>query len=159
MSHPRAAFRPPLALSIIALSTAALSLSACASVTLTALEPAPSASVSEPVDPTLSPSPTPTPTPSAAVRPAVLPTDCAKVVSPASYDGFFLGTPLNDPGFVDPSLVGSIAPVPPPAGATPAETVYSAVELNCVWRDPNADITGLYVAYSRVDAAIAAQHL
>ena len=157
MPHPRTAFRPPLALSIIAISTAALSLSACASVILTGPEPAPSASVSEPVDPTVSPSPAPSP--SASVRPAVIPTDCSKVVSAASYDGFFMGTPLNDPGFADPTLVGSIAPVPPPAGATPAEAVYSAVELRCIWRDPNADITGLYIDYSRVDATVAAQHL
>ena len=151
--------RRPSALTLLAATIIAVSLSACTPVALTAVAPSPSASESTQPEPSPSESPTPTPTPSASAVPANVPTDCRKVVDAASYDGFFQGTPLNDPGFVDPTLVGPIAPVPPPAGASAGEAVDSAVELRCIWRDPNADITGMSIEYSRVDPAIATQYV
>ena len=155
--------RRPSALTLLAATIVAVSLSACTPVALTAVEPSPSAS--ETIQPEPSPnespsaSPTPTPSPSASVVPANVPTECTKVVDAASYDGFFQGTPLNDPGFVDPTLVGPIAPVPAPTGASAGEAVASAAELRCIWRDPNADITGMSIEYSRVDPAIATQYV
>ncbi len=111
-------------------------------------------------DPSPSTSPSAAPSPSASAVPAVaIPTDCRELVSTETYATLFEGTPLNDPGFLGETPAGAIEPTEPPAGATPEQILASAARLYCVWRDPNADITGLVAAIAEVEVAVAEEQL
>lgn len=119
-----------------------------------------------PSDPTPTPSSGPvpgadaSPSPSGSAAPAVtLPTECADLVSEETYAAVFASTPLNDPGFLGETPAGAIEPTQPPAGATAEQILASAARLYCVWRDPNADITGLVAAVAVVDMVVAEQQL
>jgi hypothetical protein len=104
---------------------------------------------------------TPAPTPSATpAEPAVarIPTDCTDIVDPATYAATMGETPLNDPDFFT-GPTGQLQPSPAPAGADPYETVVAATQLTCGWRDPRADVTGLFVDVATVDDAAAASYL
>lgn len=79
---------------------------------------------------TRTPDPTASPSPSSTTTSAELPTDCREILSEAVLAE--LGdTPLNDPAFA-------------PNGVQPGGT------LICVWRDPQADTTGLVTTISRM---------
>ena len=66
-------------------------------------------------------------------------------------------TPLNDPDFFT-GQTGQLQPSPAPEGADPGEVVRAATQLTCGWRDPRADITGLFVDVATVDSATAASY-
>jgi hypothetical protein len=139
-------------IAVVALALGALALSGCTSpVPL----PGGSPSASSPA------SSMPTPPVSAAPQaPAVaIPKDCRKLVNPQTYSATFGATPLNDPTVIDPTDAGAVQPSTPPAGATAAQILKSAVQLHCVWRDPAADITYLEATVATVDAAVAKQYL
>lgn len=117
-----------------------------------------------PSDPTPTPSTTPAPSasesPTASAAPTIaLPAECADLVSEETYAAVFASTPLNDPGFLGETPAGAIEPTEPPAGATAEQILASAARLYCVWRDPNADITGLVAAVAIVDVVVAEQQL
>ncbi|MBF4634329.1 hypothetical protein ITJ38_07945 [Agreia pratensis] len=113
--------------------------------------------------PTMSPEPTSPPTPEPAAY--TIPTDCASLIASTPFTSTFGSWPLNDPAVVGspgdqyytPS--GSISPTPAPSGATLLQSMLSATELRCVWRDPQADITNLSVEIGEVDPAISAPYL
>ena len=113
--------------------------------------------------PTMSPEPTSSPTPEPAAY--TIPTDCASLIASTPFTSTFGSWPLNDPAVVGspgdqyytPS--GSISPTPAPSGATLLQSMLSATELRCVWRDPQADITNLSVEIGEVDPAISAPYL
>jgi hypothetical protein len=107
-------------------------------------------------DPVVTPSPTAsaTPTGSATAAAVTIPGDCASLVLGASPNDF-TKSPLNSTGVVEAGRGGAIKPVQPPAGATPAKVLADAVQLNCVWRDPQADISGLSATVATVDPAVA----
>ena len=101
-----------------------------------------------------------TPVPSAtAVEPAVasIPTACTDIVDPGTYAATMGETPLNDPEFFT-GQMGQLEPSPAAEGADPAEIVGAATQLTCGWRDPRADITGLFVDVATVDAVTAASY-
>ena len=94
-----------------------------------------------------------------------IPTDCASLIASTPFAATFGSWPLNDPSVVGSpggpyyTPTGSIAPTPAPSGATLLESMLSATELRCVWRDPQADITNLSVEIGEVDPAISAAYL
>jgi hypothetical protein len=112
-------------------------------------------------DPTTAPSPTATeaamtsaaPEPSSTPAPASIPTDCTDVVDAATYASTLASTPLNDPVTVGERPSGQLQPTTAPAGSDAGAVVVAATQLDCLWRDPRADITGLNLAISSVDAA------
>ena len=116
-------------------------------------------------DPTTAPSPTateaamtsatpePSSTPAPAPVPASIPTDCTDVVDAATYASTLASTPLNDPATVGERPSGQLQPTTAPAGSDAGAVVVAATQLDCLWRDPRADITGLNLAISSVDAA------
>jgi hypothetical protein len=143
------------------IALAALALSACGTA-----EDAPSGSpsASSVALPTPTPTPTPTkPTPPASAPPqapaVAIPKDCRSLVNAQTYAATFGNTPLNDPAVIDPADAGAVQPSTPPAGATAAQILKSAIQLHCVWRDPGADITYLEATVATVDAAVAKQYL
>lgn len=91
-------------------------------------EPAPSATT--PSSAPITGRPTPRPTPSAA---ASIPTDCRAIVPASDYDRLFGDAPLTT--------------VFPAAGQTGGNRygIGGRTVLDCLWRDPGADITGLSV--------------
>ena len=103
----------------------------------------------------------PTPEPAAYT----IPTDCASLIASTPFVSTFGSWPLNDPAVVGspggpyytPS--GSISPTPAPSGATLRESLLSATELRCIWRDPQADITNLSVEIGEVDPALSEEYL
>ena len=106
--------------------------------------------------PSASPSTTaPAPSPGPAV--ASIPTDCTDIVDAATYASTMGDTPLNDPDFFT-GQTGQLQQSPAPEGADPGEVVQAATQLTCGWRDPRADITGLFVDVAMVDAATAASY-
>ncbi|SMG36334.1 hypothetical protein [Agreia pratensis] len=113
--------------------------------------------------PTMSPEPTSPPTPEPAAY--AIPADCASLIASTPFTSTFGSWPLNDPAVVGspgdqyytPS--GSISPTPAPSGATLLQSMLSATELRCVWRDPQADITNMSVEIGEVDPAISAPYL
>ena len=106
--------------------------------------------------PSASPSTTaPAPSPEPAV--ASIPTDCTDVVDAATYAATMGETPLNDPGSFT-GQTGQLQPSPAPEGSDPGEVVRAATQLTCGWRDPRADITGLFVDVATVDSATAASY-
>ena len=111
--------------------------------------------------PTDTPTASPTPGPGGTATPVAIPTDCQDIVSAEAYAAVFGGTPLNPEGFTTRSGApfGRVTPTTPPAGATPAEVVRGATTLDCLWRDPNADITFVEVALGAVDPAVGTSYL
>ncbi|KJC65492.1 hypothetical protein [Agreia bicolorata] len=113
---------------------------------------------SEPAVPETTP---PAPEPAAYT----IPTDCASLIASTPFTSTFGSWPLNDPGVVgtpgEPyyTQTGSISPTPAPSGATLLESMLSATELRCIWRDPQADITNLSVEVGEVDPAISAAYM
>jgi len=106
--------------------------------------------------PSASPSTTaPAPSPGPAV--ASIPTDCTDIVDAATYASTMGDTPLNDPDFFT-GQTGQLQPSPAPEGADPGEVVQAATQLTCGWRDPRADITGLFVDVATVDSATASSY-
>lgn len=103
------------------------------------------------------------PAPEAAVY--TIPTDCASLIDSTPFTSTFGSWPLNDPAVVGspggpyymPS--GSISPTPAPSDATLLESMLSATELRCIWRDPQADITNLSVEIGEVEPAISAAYM
>jgi hypothetical protein len=146
---------------VLPLALAVLALAGCTGTDIgpDAGAPTPSASTGATAEPP-SPRPTPTVTDSPA-SPVALPTDCRDIVSAEAYDATFGSTPLNPEGFTrrDGGPFGRVTPVEPPADATPEETVTSATSLDCLWRDPNADITGITVALGEVDPEVGEAYL
>jgi hypothetical protein len=148
--------------SVAPLALVLLSLAGCAGTDISpdaagAPSPTPSASASS--EPSAVPSPTPGSTETAS--PVALPADCEDIVSAEAYAAVFGSTPLNPENFPTRSggPRGRITPTTPPAGATPEEVVQSATTLDCLWRDPNADITGIEVLMATVNPAVGAAYL
>lgn len=94
-----------------------------------------------------------------------IPTDCASLIASTPFASTFGSWPLNDPAVVgspgEPYYTpsGSISPTPAPSGATLRESLLSATELRCIWRDPQADITNLSVEIGEVDPALSEEYL
>lgn len=152
---------------VVPLALAVLALTGCVGTDIgpdAGGDPSPSASASASPSTSASPSASssPTPEPSTSTGSSVaIPTDCRDIVSVEAYDAVFGSTPLNPEGFTTRSggAFGRITPTPTPAGATPAEAVASATSLDCLWRDPNADITGIEVAMAEVEPAVGSAFL
>ena len=106
-----------------------------------------------------------TPTPSSSETPTAspvnIPTDCTQIVDSATYTATMGENPLNPEGFLrrDGTPFGARTPTVPPADATLVQIVDSAASLDCLWRDPRADITGLGVTMGRLDQATSASLL
>jgi len=99
-------------------------------------------------------SPAPEPTETGVSAPLVtIPTDCTQIVDQATYAATFGGTPLNPAEFPrrDGTARGARTASVPQAGAQPFQIVDAAAELDCFWRDPAADITGIGVVLGRLD--------
>jgi hypothetical protein len=112
--------------------------------------------------PTPSDTPEPTPTETDVAAPLVtIPTDCTQIVDGATYAATFGEAPLNPAEFPrrDGTARGARTPSVPEAGAQPFQIVDAAAELDCFWRDPRADITGIGVILGRLDQAAAASLL
>lgn len=93
--------------------------------------------------------PTPTPAPPSAT---VLPPDCLTLVSQADASTFT--TELNSPVYTDLGPTGVKAPTAPPADATPLQIINALSELDCLWADPNADVSHLRVRVGHVEADV-----
>jgi hypothetical protein len=102
----------------------------------------PSAPESAPVQETPEPAPTPTATPTPVARAGTLPTDCRQLVPASEYDRLFGSTPLADPAG---SEAGSDGEGP-------------TVDLSCIWREPQADVSGLSVSLGSDTAEVIADY-
>ena len=102
--------------------------------------------------PTETPTPGSTPTESPAAT-VTIPDDCTQIVDTATYQATMGETPLNPEGFGrrDVSPRGTRTPSVPAAGADPIGVAAAVTELDCLWRDPRADVTGLSVQMGRLD--------
>lgn len=102
--------------------------------------------------PTESPTPGSTPTESPAAT-VTIPDDCTQIVDTATYQATMGETPLNPEGWVrrDGSARGPRTPSVPAAGADPVAVADAVTELDCLWRDPRADVSGLSVQMGRLD--------
>jgi len=115
--------------------------------------------------PTMSPAAPETTPPAPEPAAFAIPTDCASLIASTPFASTFGSWPLNDPAVVgNPggpyyTPTGPIAPAPAPSDATLLESMLSATELRCVWRDPQADITNLSVEIGEVTPAISAPYL
>jgi hypothetical protein len=154
----------------VPLAVALLALTGCGGMDLGpgdgAASPSPSADTDAPsASPTpsgsVSPTATPTTGPTGTASPVAIPTDCREIVSASAYESVFADVPLNPEGFTTRSGApfGQVTPTTPPPGATPAEAVRGATTLDCLWRDPNADITFIEVAVGAVDPAVGTSYL
>lgn len=101
------------------------------------------------------PSTTPEPTESAAAPVVTIPTDCTQITDADTYAAQLTLAPLNPEAAPrrDGTPFGARTPEVPPTDADPVEIVDSAASIDCLWRDPGADITGLEVALGRLDQA------
>jgi len=90
-----------------------------------------------------------------------IPTDCTQITDQATYAATFGSTPLNPAEFPrrDGTARGARTASVPEAGAQPFQIVDAAAELDCFWRDPSADITGIGVVLGRLDQPTAASLL
>jgi hypothetical protein len=110
-------------------------------------------------------SPTAEPTEPAATETAApvvtIPTDCTQIVDGATYAATFGSTPLNPVEFPrrDGTARGPRTASVPEAGAQPFQIVDAAAELDCLWRSPEADISGIGVILGRLDQPAAASLL
>ncbi|SMQ68021.1 hypothetical protein [Agreia sp. VKM Ac-1783] len=115
--------------------------------------------------PTMSPAAPETTLPAPEPAAFAIPTDCASLIASTPFASTFGSWPLNDPAVVGNrggpyyTPTGPIAPAPAPSDATLLESMLSATELRCVWRDPQADITNLSVEIGEVTPAISAPYL
>jgi len=111
--------------------------------------------------PTGAATPTPTPSETPGASPVNIPTDCTQIVDSATYAATMGETPLNPEEFRgrDGTPFGARTPTVPAADASLTEIVDSAAELDCLWRDPRADVTGLGVTMGRLDQATGASLL
>lgn len=127
--------------------------------TETATVPTPTETPGETSSPTAEPT-EPAETETAAPQVAI-PTDCTQIVDAATYAATFGSTPLNPEGWVrrDGTARGSRTPSVPEAGAQPFQIADAAAELDCLWRDPGADVTGIGVILGRLDQPTAASLL
>jgi hypothetical protein len=132
-----------IAAGIVAL---ALGATACATPGPDATEPSGS--------PTASSTPSPT-TGSVEPADADIPTECTDVVDPAEYAATFADMPLNDPTAVGDMRVGAVEPIASPPGSSADAILTDSARLICLWRDPDADITGLLLTIGTVDPAVA----
>jgi hypothetical protein len=143
---------------VVPLALAVLGLTGCVGTDIgpdAGGEPSPTASASTEAPASTSPSPTPSASASTG-SPVAVPTDCRDIVSVEAYEAVFGSTPLNPEGFTTRSggSFGRITPTTPPPGASPAEVVAGGTVLDCLWRDPNADITYIEVAMAEVDPEV-----
>jgi hypothetical protein len=106
--------------------------------------------------PTSSAAPTPTPVERSS---AEIPSDCVDRVSTAVYQAAFADTPLNDPAAVGDMPHGAVDPIVSPPGSSAQTILADSAELVCLWRHPDADITGILVTLGTVDPAVARQRL
>jgi len=90
-----------------------------------------------------------------------IPTDCTQIVDAATYAATFGSIPLNPESWLrrDGTARGSRTPSVPEAGAQPFQIVDAAAELDCVWREPQADVSGIFVILGRLDQPTAASLL
>ncbi|NIJ04761.1 hypothetical protein [Frigoribacterium faeni] len=114
--------------------------------------------------PTASDSPAPSTAPSETPEAApvvTIPTDCTQIVDGATAAATFGDLPLNPKGIPrrDGTVRGARTPSVPEAGAQPFQIVDAAAELDCYWRDPEADVTGIGVSLGRLDQPTAASLL
>jgi len=150
---------------VVPLALALLALTGCAGTDIGPDAGGPTPSTSREATDTASPSPTPAPTPTDTpadgAPTAAVPTDCKDIVNLGVYEDVFANTPLNPEGFTTRSgePFGQITPTTPPPGATPEEVVRSATTLDCLWRNPEADVTGIEVALATVDPAVGNAYL
>ncbi|WP_209559824.1 hypothetical protein [Frigoribacterium sp. PvP032] len=117
--------------------------------------PSPTAEPTEPTD-------TAEPTETAVAAPLVtIPTDCTQIVDASTYATTFGSIPLNPESWLrrDGTARGSRTPSVPEAGAQPFQIVDAAAELDCVWREPQADVSGIFVILGRLDQPTAASLL
>ena len=151
-----------------ALALVALSLAGCVGGAGEPSEPTPtapvtsSASAAPSTTPPPGPSTTPEPTETPVGAPLVtIPGDCTQIVDPATYAATFGEIPLNPENFPrrDGTARGARTASVPEAGAQPFQIVDAAAELDCFWRDPGADITGIGVILGRLDQTTAASLL
>ncbi|MCT9622149.1 MULTISPECIES: hypothetical protein [unclassified Curtobacterium] len=139
----RRRFRPGIALGVIGLlaigtATGAVALSLSQQETPVAAptrtqQPEPSPSATTPTSAPITQRPTPRPTPVNTT--ATIPTDCRALVPSSDYDRFFGETPLVQ---IKPSL-----PDTPEEYRDLERETGDDISLRCVWRDPQADVTGL----------------
>lgn len=134
-------------ITVVAIAVAALSLLGCASTS----PPSSSGSSGSSASP-------PAPPPSASARTVSIPTDCHQIVSPSLYSATFGDTPLNDPAFSQ-SGNGAITPTQPAAGAPAEDVLQAATSLDCLWADPQADITQFGLTMGKVDPVLAGTFL
>ncbi|TWX34560.1 hypothetical protein ES689_14700 [Frigoribacterium sp. ACAM 257] len=133
--------------------------------TETVTVPAPTTTPGTTPSPTAEPTgPTDTaePTETAVAAPLVtIPADCTQIVDQATAAATFGSTPLNPAEFPrrDGTARGARTASVPAAGAQPFQIVDAAAELDCLWRDPAADITGIGVVLGRLDQPTAASLL
>jgi hypothetical protein len=101
--------------------------------------------------------PPPASSPAAPVDEAAaeIPTDCTDIVSAEVYSATFADLPLNDPAAVGDLPHGAVEPVASSPGATAATVLDDSALLRCLWRDPDADVTGLLATIGTVDTAVA----
>jgi hypothetical protein len=119
-------------------------------------------------------SPSPSVTPSAPTSPVSsvpafaaysIPTVCTKLVDPATYASTFGDTPLNapdvtgKPGTQYYTATGVVTPISSPAGTAPKDAMANSIQLRCIWRFPQADITNLYVEIGTIDPSVSASYL
>ncbi|WP_144709791.1 hypothetical protein [Curtobacterium pusillum] len=97
--------------------------------------PAPSATTPTSAPITEKPTPRPSPTPVRNVTPTI-PTDCRALVPAADYDRLFGTTPLVQ---IKPELPNT------PQEYRELGTSSDEADLRCLWRDPQADITGIEI--------------
>lgn len=121
---------------------------------------------SSPVSPSTKPSTIASPVSSVpATAVYSIPTDCKKLVDPTTYAATFGDTPLNDPGVTGTpgteyyTATGVVTPIPSSASTAPKDAMSNSVQLRCIWRYPQADITNLYVEIGTVDPTVSASYL
>lgn len=94
-----------------------------------------------------------------------IPTDCTKIVNPTTYATAFGNTPLNDPGVTGKpgteyyTATGVVTPSASSPGAALKVVMANSIQLRCIWRYPQADITYLQVEIGTVDPTVAARYL
>jgi hypothetical protein len=142
----RRRFRPGIALGIVGLlaigtATGAVALSLSQQETPVAApvqtqQPEPVPSATTPTSAPITQRPTPRPTPTSASTAATIPTDCRGLVPASDYDRLFGGTPLVQ---IKPSLPDT------PEAYRDLERQSGDDSLRCIWRDPQADVTGLEI--------------
>jgi hypothetical protein len=103
-----------------------------------------STSTSTPVPQTPAPS-TASPTAGAA---GTIPATCPDLITAGKWDRAFARSPLNDP-----AVVGD--PMTPTASRYGEAVRADGKRLECVWRDPRADITNMVIRVDTVDPATA----